>query len=206
VNLDRRKYLRPEEREVLLDHLEREAIVGRAKGHRVPVRDYHLFVVAFASGLRPTELALLHVGDLHLGRSEVRLTAQRLKRRKHVVEDVKLPRALGKPMRSYLEWLEAAGLSTEADAPLFPGRSGKPITRSGIFRRWKVALAGAGLPSYYELRATRHTAGTIMYSASHDLRAVQQHLGHVKVTTTEQYVGVLDEDYQDAVDAAWKHK
>ena len=101
--LDRGKYLREHERKAVLDHLEREAIIARAKGHRVPVRDFHLFTVAFASGLRPTELAERTVGDLTLGRSEVLLRVRRLKKRGEVViKEVHLPKELRRMLEEYV--------------------------------------------------------------------------------------------------------
>ncbi len=205
MSIPGRKFLLPEERRALLAYLDDQAIIARAKGHRVPVRDNYMFLVLFASGVRPTELANQRVADLHLGRSEVSISVRRLKRRKrNVIEDVALPKALRRLMVAYLEWLKAAGLSTAADAPLFPNRTGRSMTRSGISRRWKAALKAAGLSTRFQLRATRHTAGTLMYARSRDLRAVQRQLGHVKITTTQQYVGLLDDDYQDAVDAGWE--
>ncbi len=203
MTLDRRKYLRPDERKAVLDHLEDRAIVGRERGHRVPVRDHMLFTVAFASGLRATELATLRVGDLLLRRSEVRLTVQRLKRGRPARDEVCLPTELRRPLADYLGWLANAELSTDPQAPLFPNRTGRPLTRWGIFKRWKLALAGAGLPTDKPLHATRHTAGTMLYRSTRDLRLVQKHLGHARSDTTAIYADVLDEDVQAGVDAMW---
>ena len=79
--LDRNKYLRADERKAVLDHLEAAAIVARAKGLRLPVLTYYVFLVAFASGLRPTELAERTIGDLTLARSEALLSVRRLKKK-----------------------------------------------------------------------------------------------------------------------------
>ena len=204
-SLDRKKYLREDERKSVLDYLEREAIVARAKGHRVPARDYYLFTVAFASGLRPTELAERTIGDLTLGRSEVLLRVRRLKKRDEVViEEVHLPKELRRMLEEYLRWLKSAGLSTEPSAPLFPGRDGEPFTQNAMWRRWKAALVGAGFSKdRAALRAIRHTCGTMLYRATKDLRLVQKHLGHARPTTTAIYADVLDEDIQAGVDRMW---
>ena len=196
-------YLRPEARDKLLDQLERGAIVARARGHRLPVRDHMLFTMLLAAGTRPTEMARAAVGALHLGR-EPRITITRLKRRKAIVEDAFLPGALKGALADYLSWMKASGLSTEPSAPLFPGRDGKPMTRSGIFRRWKAALRAAGLPEDVELRATRHTCAVSLYRATRDLKLVQRHLGHASVSSTQVYADVLPEDVQAGVNAAWR--
>ncbi len=205
MGLTRRQYLRPEERDALLHHLEDQAIVARARGHRVAVRDHALFTIALASGLRASELTDLSVGDLQIGRVEVRLACRRLKRRGRDADDeVVLPKALRAPMHGYVAWLKRAGLGAEAGAPLFPGRTGARMTRWGVWKRWKVALAGAGLPTDRPLHATRHTAGTALYRATKDLLLVQRHLGHARPTTTAIYAGVLDEDVQQGVDDMWR--
>lgn len=204
MSLDRSKYLRLDERKAVLAHLEREAIVARAKGHRVAVRDYYVFLVAFASGLRPTELTERTIGDLTLGRSEVLLQVRRLKKRgEHVVDEIHLPKDLRPMLESYLRWLKDAGLSVEATAPLFPGRSGEHTTQNALWRRWKVALAGACVKDR-QLRATRHTCGTALYRATKDLRLVQKQLGHARPATTAIYADVLDEDMQEGVNKMWE--
>lgn len=203
MTLDRSKYLRADERKAVLDHLDREAIVARAKGHRVPVRDHMVFTVAFASGLRPTELAERTVGDLTLGRSEVLLKVRRLKKRgEPVIEEIHLPKSLRPSLEQYVRWLKDAGLGTDPGSPLFPGRTGEFTTQSGLWRRWKQALTGAGVKDR-PLRATRHTCGTALYRATKDLRLVQKQLGHVRVTTTAIYADVLDEDMAAGVEKMW---
>lgn len=204
MSLDRSKYLRADERKAVLDHLEREAIIGRAKGHRLPVRDHAVFVVAFASGLRPTELAERTIEDLTLARSEVLLKVRRLKKKgEEVVEEIHLPKALRSMLEAYLRWLKGAGLGTEPGAPLFPGRTGEFTTQNALWRRWKLALVGAGVKDR-PLRATRHTCGTALYRATKDLRLVQKQLGHARPATTAIYADVLDEDMAAGVDKMWE--
>jgi integrase/recombinase XerD len=203
MGLRRHQYLRPEERDELLRYLEDQAIVARARGHRVPVRDHALFTVALASGLRATELTRLNVEDLHIGRSEIRLGCRRLKRRGQPADDeVLLPKALRTFLAGYLGWLKHAGFEIEPESPLFPNRTGARMTRWGIWKRWKDSLEAAGI-AHRPLHAARHTAGTTLYRATKDLLLVQRHLGHARPTTTAIYAGVLDEDVQAGVDAMW---
>jgi site-specific recombinase XerD len=203
MGLRRHQYLRPDERDTLLRHLEDEAIVARARAHRVAVRDHALFTVALASGLRASELTDLNVGDLQVGRSDVRLACRRLKRRGQPAEDeVLLPKALRGLLVAYRAWLTDAGFEMEPTAPLFPNRCGDRMTRWGIWKRWKDALEAAGI-AHRPLHAARHTAGTTLYRATKDLLLVQRHLGHARPTTTAIYAGVLDEDVQEGVDKMW---
>jgi len=200
--LDRTKYLRPEEVDVLLGSTENAAILARARGHRVPPRDHVMLTVALTGGPRASELGNLEVRDLHLGRGTCQLSIRDGKGGKG--RTVALPLALKPFLQDYLRWLESVGLSAAPDAPLFPGRTGRPMTRFGIWRRWKAALKAAGLPTDRPLHATRHTAAVKLYRATRDLRLVQKQLGHASVTTTQIYADVLPEDIQAGVDAAWK--
>lgn len=203
MGLTRRQYLRPEERDALLRHLEDQAIVARARGHRVAVRDHALFTIALSSGLRASELTDLDIGDLQVSRSELRLSCRRLKRRGGPADDeVVLPKVLRGQMQEYLHWLRNAGLGASDDAPLFPGRTGERMTRWGVWKRWKHNLEAAKI-SHRPLHAARHTAGTALYRATKDLLLVQRHLGHARPTTTAIYAGVMDEDVQKGVDAMW---
>jgi integrase/recombinase XerD len=202
MSLDRTKYLRPDEVQRLLAHLDREAIIARARGHRLPVRDEAMFKVGLVSGYRASDLAGLKVSDLHLGRGAPLLVARKTKGGKR--HEVSLPSALKADLRAYLAWMGHAGLSTDPEAPLFPSRTGSPLTRSAVWRRWKAALDGAQLPLDRPLHASRHTCGVLLYRTTKDLRLVQRHLGHARPSTTAIYADVLPEDVEAGVDATWK--
>lgn len=203
MGLTRHQYLRPDEREAVIRYLDDQAIVARARGHRLAVRDQALFTTALASGLRASELTDLNVEDPQIGRSDVRLACRRLKRRGAPADDeVVLPKVMRSFMQAYLTWMKAAGFDMGDGAPLFPGRTGGRMTRWGVWKRWKETLKAAGV-QHRPLHATRHTAGTALYRATKDLLLVQRHLGHARPTTTAIYAGVLDEDVQKGVDEMW---
>lgn len=195
-----RKYLRPEEVERLRAHLRDDADLGRLRALRLPVRDEALFTVALTGGLRASELAHLTIADLDLGRTGPKVVVRRGKGGKR--RDVALPSDLRLPLKRYVDWLPAAGLSADPTAPLFPGRDGEPLTRNGVWRAWTRLLEAAGI-EHRPVHAARHTVGTTLYRATKDLRLVQKHLGHARVTTTAIYADVLDEDVRAGVDAAW---
>ncbi len=201
MTLDRRKYLNPEETTKLLDMLDREAIVARERGQRLPVRDEMLIRLAIMSGLRASELGALVVGDLTLHRGQPpRVHVRHGKGDK--ARDVPLPGTLRKTLVEYIAWMKNAGYAADADAPLFPGRTGKPMSRSAIWKRWTAALDRAGI-EHRPLHASRHTTGLTVYRATKDLRLVQRLLGHSKVTTTSIYADILPEDVAAGQDAAW---
>ena len=102
TTLDRHKYLTPDETARLLDLLDREAIVARARGHRLPVRDAMLIRLAIISGLRASELCALTVADLALVHGQPPRVRVRVRCGKGgKARDVPLPTSLRKPLKVY---------------------------------------------------------------------------------------------------------
>jgi site-specific recombinase XerD len=86
---------------------------------------------------------------------------------------------------------DGRGLPLFASVGNFAG--GKRISRRGIrkvvdFYLLKAGLKKSGLSNH----ALRHTAATLGYKHSHDLRAVQDMLGHADPKTTARYARVVD--------------
>lgn len=77
---------------------------------------------------------------------------------------------------------------------LFPSPYGGHLTPDHV-----GTLASGALPPGWTLHTCRHRAGTDWYSVSHDIRAVQELLGHAKVSTTQLYVQIGQESLWDAV-------
>ena len=73
---------------------------------------------------------------------------------------------------------------------LFLSRRGRPLSREGIFRRIARYARAAGLDSRVGAHTLRHSFATHLLAGGADLRAVQEMLGHARVTTTEIYTHV----------------
>jgi integrase len=87
--------------------------------------------------------------------------------------------------------------TSRPDSPwLFPGRTGGSVTPDAIGRAAARALGG-----YYTGHTLRHRFAGRAYAHTHDLRAVQQLLGHASPTTTAIYAKADREALRNAVDA-----
>jgi len=78
------------------------------------------------------------------------------------------------------------------DDPLFIGARGKQLSPRIIQLRMARARAALGLPDTATPHALRHSFATHLLSAGHDIRTVQELLGHVDVSTTMVYTHVLN--------------
>lgn len=81
---------------------------------------------------------------------------------------------------------------------IFPGGQDGHVSAG-----WLGKLVSRALPAGVTPHKLRHRYATVTYSDSHDLRAVQELLGHASIATTQIYVGVQGDDVARAAAAAW---
>ncbi len=136
-----------------------------------------LLRVAATTGLRRAELARLRGSDCRDGWLTVLGKGQR-ERRVPVPPDV------------------AAYLAAHRGV-VFPAADGAQRTPVAIGQVIRRATRGYGPHSI------RHRYATTVYAAGHDMRAVQELLGHASIATTQLYVQVDAEALQSAASAAW---
>ncbi|MFL0711685.1 MAG: tyrosine-type recombinase/integrase [Microcella pacifica] len=75
---------------------------------------------------------------------------------------------------------------------LFPGKSGKPVHTSTIWRAMRD-LGG------FNPHALRHRAGRVVYkSGGNNIRLAQEFLGHSSPMTTAHYLGIEQDELQEA--------
>jgi integrase/recombinase XerC len=77
-----------------------------------------------------------------------------------------------------------AGKSTRR---LFINQRGGPLTTRSVGRIVKQIAVAKGLPSDIHPHTLRHAFGTHMLSEGADLRAIQELLGHERLSTTQKY-------------------
>ena len=148
-------------------------------------RDHTLLALAIQTGLRVSELTGLRSVDLHLAcGAHVNCLGKGRKQR---------ITPLTKPMAAALRtWLtERAGVP---DAPVFPTRTGQPLSRDAIAQRLATHVATAALacPSLGKKTVTphtlRHTAAMRLLHAGVDTAVIALWLGHEHVDTTNIYI------------------
>jgi site-specific recombinase XerD len=156
----------------------------------IAIRDRALVEVAYAAGLRISELAASELANLELRRGEIRVLGKGRKERIGL---------LGRPaiaaLEAYLETARpalaarrrATGAEPEA---IFLNHDGNPIGVRGLRYRIDRLCRIAGLPAGVSPHTLRHSFATHLLDGGADLRVVQELLGHESLATTQVYTHV----------------
>jgi integrase/recombinase XerD len=151
-------------------------------------RDAAMIELAYASGLRVSELVRLPLADVNLNAGFVRVTGKGNKTRLVPVGAVAQQK-----LARYVADDRPAWLRDPAQRALFLTERGRPMTRQGFWKllRGYARRAGVRLPSgEVSPHKLRHSFATHLVERDADLRAVQAMLGHADISTTQVYTQV----------------
>ncbi len=187
--IDRTKYMDADEVKQLRTVCEAKAIVDLRKGRITGPLVWMVIDVAFATGLRVSELAAIQVKDIDLKRGFINV--QRRKRKKKVIDTLAISPELIKHIKEYI--------TDRTSGSLFVGERGD-LTRYGLQQIWKSAVKRAGLPKELSIHSARHSMAVHLLKKTGNLRQVQKQLGHASpATTANMYADISFEDMQNGV-------
>jgi integrase/recombinase XerC len=147
-------------------------------------RDKAIVELFYASGLRLSELAGLDLDDVNLSRRMARVLGKGGKERL-----VPFNGAAASAIRAYLKDRdELLGRRGDVDA-LFVNYRGGRLTVRSIDRLVRV-YAAAGTRAGVSPHALRHSFATHLLQRGADLRAIQELLGHARLSTTQRYTHI----------------
>ena len=164
-------------------------------------RDRAILELFYASGLRLSELAGLDVDDVNLSAQMVRTLGKGGKQR-----IVPFNKSTASAIRAYLKDRAAivrerpakAGrdnsrsvrLQADGSDPLFVNYRGTRLTVRSIDRMVRRYAAASGVRLGVSPHALRHSFATHLLQRGADLRAIQELLGHARLSTTQRYTHV----------------
>ncbi len=151
------------------------------------LRDRALFELVYSSGLRISEVCSILLQNVHI---EERLLWVRGKGDKERV----VP--FGDVAAFHIQrWLDEGRyklVGTRVVAELFVNYAGKPISRKGVWKRFKELEAMSGV--HAKVHTLRHSFATHLLHGGADLRSVQELLGHADLSTTQIYTHIDNDD------------
>jgi integrase/recombinase XerD len=153
---------------------------------RLGRRDRAALETLYATGCRASEVVGLRPRDLDFLRGTARCVGKGDKER-----IVPLGSRAREALEAYLANDRPALVARHPDTEVvFVGRSGRPMSRVGLWHVVKTHAREAGLPEGVSPHTLRHSFATHMLAGGADLRIVQEMLGHVSIATTQIYTRV----------------
>ena len=190
----------------VLNSLENEGAVAKEKHDAAawPERDRVIFELLYGCGIRNSELVGLDMGSVKWRDDAVLVRGKGRKERL-----VPLGDEAAAALRGYLplreEKLLAAGRGVLVhDGPLVMNlrmRGDCRLTTRSVGRIVKAIALSRGLAADVHPHTLRHAFGTHMLEEGADLRAIQEMLGHERLSTTQRYtqltVGQVQKVYDE---------
>ena len=148
-----------------------------------PERDRAIFELLYGCGLRNSELVGIEMADIQDANGVLLVRGKGRKQRYVPIEG-----AVQEALRTYrevrLQLLRQMGKTTQR---LFINQRGGALTTRSVGRIVKQIAISKGLPPDVHPHTLRHAFGTHMLSEGADLRAIQELLGHERLSTTQKY-------------------
>jgi len=180
-------FLTPQEVKALV-----KAVAAR-KGETAE-RDLVMLRVLLGTGIRLAELVGLDIADVHLDQKQLRI--RRAKGGKPQVRF--LNTELRGVLRKYIQRRRKVLAETDA---LFLSNRNRRISTRQVQERMSRWLAWAGLDGKITVHGLRHTFATLLYGRTKNLLLVAKALGHSRVTTTQVYAHITDDQLEEALES-----
>jgi len=145
------------------------------------LRDKALLELLYGSGLRISEALDLDVDDIRSGATALLVMGKGSKQRQILLSDTSTA--------ALTRWMEVRSLVPPqyGERALFIGKRGKRLNRRQAARLLDEHAKLAGIPQHVSPHDLRHSFATHMLEGGADLRAVQELLGHSRISTTQRY-------------------
>ena len=174
-----------EEIDMLLDSLSQE--------NPMEARNKAMIELAYASGLRVSELVSLSMKDIHLDMGYVQVYGKGNKERIVPVGEMAID-----SIEYYIANARPKLAKKHTDMLFLNARNGDNMTRQGFFLILKEKAKSCGIRKEISPHILRHSFASHLLKNGVDLRIIQELLGHEDISTTERYTHIKNEDLNKA--------
>jgi integrase/recombinase XerC len=160
-------------------------------------RDRLILELLYGCGIRNSELTGINLEDLHLRQGLILVRGKGKKQRLVPFGDsAQIALCEYLPQRTrLLERHQRLG-----ESALLVNLRGSRLTSRSVGRIVKAIAVAGGLPSEVHPHTLRHAFGTHMLEEGADLRAIQELLGHERLSTTQRYTQLTTRQVLDVYD------
>lgn len=144
----------------------------------IEIRDLAMFELFYSSGLRLSELTAINLDDIDLSEGELRVLQGKGGKQRNLPIGSKAVLAIKKWLNYRSETVETA---------LFISKQGKRLSQRSVQLRLERWCKKIGLAEHVHPHMLRHSFASHLLESSHDIRAIQELLGHSNIGTTQIY-------------------
>ena len=150
-------------------------------------RDKAMLELAYATGMRVTEIISLDIGDVNIEEGYV-VCRTGPKQRNIPLGSMSL-----KALKEYIERAREILIKNESVKALFVNINGQRLTRQGFWKIVKYYKEQAHISKEITPHVLRHSFATHLLQNGADLKAIQTMLGHSDISSTQVYMQFQDE-------------
>jgi integrase/recombinase XerD len=160
--------------------------VGRLLTSATNIKHKAVLSLAYATGLRASEVVSLKLTDIDRERMVIRVEQGKGKKDRYVI----LSPHLLELLREWWRVARKKGWMAPGQPWLFPGYRGKHTSARQLHRIVRLAAGRAGIAKRVGVHTLRHSFATHLLEQKTDIRIIQVLLGHKKLDTTALYTRV----------------
>ena len=154
-------------------------------------RDKAMLEVAYATGMRVTEIISLNIDDVDLENGFISCKSANKQR------NIPLGSISIAALREYINDARPIMIRDENETSLFVNVNGKRLTRQGFWKIVKYYKEQAHITKDITPHVLRHSFATHLLQNGADLKAIQTMLGHSDISSTQVYMQFQDAGIRD---------
>ena len=164
------------------------------------VRDRTLFILGLSTGGRISELLSLRIKDVwqySQAVDTIYFQKANTKGKRHG-RAVPIKTAAKNAIIELMQWYQQQGMELSEDMPLFFSQKGGEITRQHAHEILSQAFSSAKLQGKVSAHSLRKTYANKLLQQGGNLYAVKEALGHASIQTTQDYLGIGEDELRSA--------